>query len=86
MRSGVKVFAWKAIRAGEEITIDYRLNAFDSDSWECACGSANCIGTVVGSFFALPTDRQQPYLPYAPVFIRREYRARQASARAAAET
>jgi len=28
MRSGVKVFAWRAIRKGEEITIDYRLNAF----------------------------------------------------------
>src|SRR5712692_10398570 len=28
MRSGVKVFAWRAILKGEEITIDYRLNAF----------------------------------------------------------
>src|SRR5439155_4819 len=28
MRSGVKVFAWRSIRPGEEITIDYRLNAF----------------------------------------------------------
>ena len=28
MRSGVKVFAWRRIRMGEEITIDYRLNAF----------------------------------------------------------
>ena len=39
MRSGVKVFAWRAIAAGEEITIDYRLNAYDGDSWPCACGS-----------------------------------------------
>lgn len=28
MRSGVKVFAWRRIRRGEEITIDCRLNAF----------------------------------------------------------
>ena len=76
MRSGVKVFAWKAIRAGEEITIDYRLNAFDGSSWPCSCGSASCTGTVASSFFALPADRQQAYLPYAPVFIRREYKAR----------
>jgi hypothetical protein len=76
MRSGVKVFAWRDIRAGEEITIDYRLNAFGGDSWPCACGSSNCTGTVVGSFFALPEDRQRAYLPYAPDFIRREYRMR----------
>ena len=74
MRSGVKVFAWKRIEAGDEITIDYRLNAFDGDSWPCACGSSNCTGTVVGSFFALPEDRQRAYLPFAPQFIRREYR------------
>lgn len=75
MRSGVKVFAWRDISAGEEITIDYRLNAFGGDSWPCACGSATCTRTVVGSFFALPKDRQHAYLPYAPPFIRREYRA-----------
>src|SRR5437879_11373168 len=28
MRHGVKVFAWRAIDKGDEITIDYRLNAF----------------------------------------------------------
>jgi hypothetical protein len=27
MRSGVKVFAWRPIRAGDEVLIDYRLNA-----------------------------------------------------------
>lgn len=75
MRSGVKVFAWRDIAAGDEITIDYRLNAFGEDSWPCACGSSNCTGTVVGNFFALPEDRQRAYLPYAPAFIRREYRA-----------
>jgi SET domain-containing protein len=76
MRSGVKVFAWKAIAAGEEITIDYRLNAFDGSSWPCACGAGVCTGTVVGSFFALSEERQRAYLRYAPAFIRREYRER----------
>jgi hypothetical protein len=32
--------------------------------------------TVVGSFFALPTERQQAYLRFAPAFIRQEYRRR----------
>lgn len=76
MRSGVKVFAWKPIRAAEEITIDYRLNAIDGDSWPCGCGAATCSGTVVGSFFALPEERQRAYLRCAPPFIRAEYRRR----------
>jgi hypothetical protein len=77
MRSGVKVFAWRPIRAAEEITIDYRLNAFDGDSWPCDCGTGACSGTVIGSFFALPAERQRLYLRYAPKFIRHEYYRRQ---------
>jgi uncharacterized protein len=76
MRSGVKVFAWRDIAKDEEITIDYRLNAFDGSSWPCECGTPSCTGTVVGSFFAMPPDQQQRYLPYAPAFIQREYRQR----------
>ncbi len=78
MRSGVKVFAWKPIRAGDEITIDYRLNVFDGSSWPCACSASNCTGTVLGSYFAMPPERQQQFLPYAPAFIQREYRKRAA--------
>src|SRR5882762_9217783 len=37
MRSGVKVFAWRRICMGEEITIDYRLNAFGSRRSKCLC-------------------------------------------------
>jgi hypothetical protein len=77
MRSGVKVFAWKAIAPGDEITIDYRLNAFDGDSWPCDCHTPACSGLVVGSFFALLPERQKTYLRYAPTFIRREYHRRQ---------
>jgi hypothetical protein len=76
MRSGVKVFAWRDIHAGQEITIDYRLNAFDGSSWPCACGAPSCTGTVVGSFFAMPKERQAELLPHAPAFIRREHRRR----------
>lgn len=77
MRHGVTVFAWRSIAAGEEITIDYRLNAFDGDeSWPCTCRADNCIGTVVGSFFAMDRERQDLLLPHAPAFIRREHRRR----------
>jgi SET domain-containing protein len=80
MRHGVTVFAWRPIWAGEEVTIDYRLNAFDGDSWQCRCGADNCTGVVVGSFFAMDAERQRAYLPHAPVFIRREYVRRAATA------
>ena len=76
MRSGVKVFAWRPIRKGEEITIDYRLNAFSDVRSRCLCGSPSCTGAVVWSFFALDPKRQRRYLPCAPDFIRREYRRR----------
>jgi SET domain-containing protein len=76
MRSGTRVFAWQDIRQGEEITIDYRLNAFSDERWDCACGSANCQGFIIGSFFALSATRQIAYLPYAPKFIQHEYRRR----------
>ncbi len=76
MRSGVKVFAWRDIRRGDEVTIDYRLNAFDAQRWKCECGSKDCPGEVTGSFFALDEERQRRYLPYAPPFIRRAYRDR----------
>lgn len=76
MRHGVKVFAWRPIAAGEEITIDYRLNSFDDDHWPCHCRSNGCSGSIVGSFFAMEPDRQQLLLPHAPAFIRHEYRRR----------
>jgi SET domain len=66
MRHGVKVFAWRPIAAGHEITIDYRLNAFDGSSWACHCEAKNCTGTVEGSFFAMDPERQALLVPHAP--------------------
>jgi hypothetical protein len=76
MRSGVKVLAWRRIDAGDEVTIDYRLNAFGADRWDCSCGSASCTGQIVGDFFSLPPAKQREYLQFAPPFIKREYRRR----------
>lgn len=80
MRSGVHVYAWQAIAAGDEITIDYRLNAFGDEQWPCSCGSPSCPGVITSSYFALSPERQKEYLPYAPPFIRAEYRRRQRQA------
>jgi len=79
MRKGVNVYAWKNILRGEEISIDYRLNAFADERWDCFCGSASCQGYVIGSFFSLSEDQQCIYLPYAPKFIRDEYHRRHTS-------
>jgi SET domain-containing protein len=79
MRSGAKVFAWRRIRQGEEITIDYRLNAFGSHRSKCLCGSPSCTGEIVGDVFSLPPATQSEYLPFAPRFIRLEYRRRSAN-------
>jgi hypothetical protein len=68
--------AWKDIRQGEEITIDYRLNAFDGGRYECFCGSTNCPGYMINSFFAMSEEQQYLYLPYAPKFIREEHHRR----------
>ena len=78
IRKGVDVYAWKEIRGGDEVTIDYRLNAFTGERWGCSCGSQECRGHVVSSFFSLDEERQRAYLPYAPKFIRDEYHLRHA--------
>ena len=81
MRRGVTVFAWRRIGAGEEITIDYRLNAFGSSRSKCLCGSASCTGEIVGDFFSLSPKRQLEYLPFAPQFIQLEQRRRSTRSR-----
>src|SRR5437660_4214191 len=73
MRSGVKVFAWRRVRTGDEITIDYRLNAFGSQRWKCLCGTGSCSGEITGDFFSLHPKRQREYIRFAPRFIQREY-------------
>ena len=82
MRSGVKVFAWRDIHQGDEVTVDYRLNAFGGERSACACEASSCKGYIVSDFFSLDPERQREYLPYAPPFIRREHRRRARSGRA----
>ena len=79
MRKGTYVYAWKPIKQGEEITIDYRLNAFSGERYDCLCGSTNCTGHLVLSYFELSEEQQQMYLLYAPKFIQNEYRRRHAA-------
>jgi hypothetical protein len=78
---GDAVIALRAIAAGEEITIDYRLNAYDDGTgiWvmDCACDPVRGPHNVVGEFFSLPVETQRRYLEWAPPFIRELYAQRQ---------
>ena len=76
LRRGVRVVAWKPIAAGQEITLDYRLNAISGSAWACRCRSPSCTGVVEGGFFELDDRRQAELLPFAGDFVRREHRRR----------
>jgi hypothetical protein len=67
------VRAWRGIQAGEEVTIDYRLNALDDWELRCACPAYNAPHVVIGHFFTLSADLQRQYVPYAPPFVQQEY-------------
>lgn len=80
LRRGVNVVAWSAIAAGEEITLDYRLNAVGGSAWRCRCGADACSRIVEGGFFGFGDQRQRELLPFAGDFVKREYRRRQTAA------
>ena len=74
------IIALRSIAADDEITIDYRLNAYDDGTgvWvmDCACDPRLGPHEVVGEFFSLPEATQVRYLEWAPPFIREMYAER----------
>ena len=75
------VVALRPIGAGDEITYDYLINCHGGDVWQCSCGSSRCRGTIVSSFFELPTDQQLAYLPLLDDWFLNEHRDRVAALR-----
>ena len=65
--------ALRNIKKGEELTVDYRIRAYDDWVMECNCKSKSCNGKVIGNFFSLPSNLQVKYIQYAPDFIQKEY-------------
>jgi hypothetical protein len=57
------VIALKSIEQGDELTYDYIINCHGGELWQCNCGSCNCRGTIVSSYFELPLKLQIEYLP-----------------------
>jgi hypothetical protein len=66
--------AFREIRAGEEITHDYRIDGFGDVIWECNCGSARCKKVVHSDFFQMPLELQIEYLPYLSELYKRVFR------------
>jgi len=56
--------AKRDLAAGEEISIDYALNAVEGDVWECCCGAPNCRGLHKCDFFCLPLAVQSENLVF----------------------
>ena len=42
------LIAWRHIRAGEELTYDYRTEDFEVAPFQCECGTKTCCSTVGG--------------------------------------
>jgi hypothetical protein len=77
----VYLVARRAIRAGDEITVDYNVNLTGGSSWPCHCGAARCLDETVGDYFRLPEERQIEYLPLLAEWFVERHRARLASFR-----
>lgn len=68
-----QVVARRAITAGAEITYDYIINCHGGEVWQCCCGSVQCRGRIVSSFFELPLERQVQYLSLLDEWFIREH-------------
>jgi hypothetical protein len=78
------VRAWRNIQAGDEVTIDCRLNSLDDWEMHCACTTFGGPHIVIGSFLSLPAAAQRCYSPYAPPFVQCAYTQRSGLPRSAA--
>jgi SET domain-containing protein len=70
------LLAMRDIAAGEEIFMDYALNAVDGDEWECRCGVNRCRGFHKCDFFTLSPKLQLEYLPYLDPWFAEVHAAR----------
>jgi uncharacterized protein len=73
--------AIRDIKAGEELTHDYRINGCGDTVTECNCASERCSGTIHSDFFHLPLHRQLDYLPMLDDWFMEENRERVAQLR-----
>jgi uncharacterized protein len=61
--TGLHVVARRPIESGQEVTLDYLINTHGGTRWRCHCEADRCRGLLEQSFFDLPLELQQEYLP-----------------------
>lgn len=59
----LQVVARRPIEPGQEVTLDYLINTHGGSRWRCHCGAERCRGLLEESFFDMPLELQQEYLP-----------------------
>ena len=70
------VVARMAIKTGEELTYDYIIDCHGGIVWQCSCPAERCRGTIVSSFWELPLEWQEEYLPLLNEWFIAEHRDR----------
>lgn len=70
------LLAMRDIAKGEELLLDYALNAVDGDEWQCQCHARTCRGFHKCDFFTLSPGLQLEYLPYLDPWFAKVYAAR----------
>lgn len=69
IRGQILIVAMRDIAAGEEVCIDYAMcDSTPDEDFECACGAANCRGTITSEDWRLPELRQR-YAGYFSTYL-----------------
>ena len=72
----LNLIAKRDIEKGEELSFDYHTSEYDlieqECSFECHCGSENCIGEIKGFRF-LSDEKKKEVLEFASPYIKKKY-------------
>jgi SET domain-containing protein len=68
MRDIIKLVAMRAVKEGEELTVDYAVMESNYQSFQCNCKSSNCRGTVKPTDWKIP-ELQEKYKGYFSPYI-----------------
>ena len=73
VRGRIKIYALRAIKKGEEVTVDYSIIE-PNLLWEmrCNCGAKNCR-KIIRSIQSLPRAVYTSYTPYVPTYFQKLY-------------
>lgn len=72
LQGQIVIVAMRAIAVGEEVCIDYAMcDSTEGEDFQCACGAANCRGTITGDDWKLP-ELQKRYAGYFSTYLQQK--------------